>query len=188
MTKMKLWNRRQRGRGVAMVEAGILAPIFAMMMMMTVYLMGTYETKLRTVMMSRYATWSYASNACTDEEFKPITNDLPVAIINGANTGSNGGDATQQQNPSSGDSRTGEAEADGAASAGAKMMIAKGKSTMTWNYKPTYKFNGGTTDSQGTTTGGSAKEITTESQTVCNPKPVGMNILKYIQDVAKNVL
>ena len=36
------WSKR-RARGVAMVEAGILAPIFAMMMMLNVYLGGAYE-------------------------------------------------------------------------------------------------------------------------------------------------
>ena len=172
----KLWSRRQRGRGVAMVEAGILAPIFAMMMMMTVYLMGTYETKLRTVMMSRYAVFSYASNGCTNEQFKPITSDIPQGIVDIEQTGGTGGNATQQQTVSSGDPHTSAVEADNGGNAGASLLIAKGHATMKWDYSPTYKFNGN-----------NSKQITTEGQVVCNPVPVGMNIIKYIQDVAKNL-
>lgn len=172
----KLWSRRQKGRGVAMVEAGILAPIFAMMMMMTVYLMGTYETKVRTMNMSRYAVFSYASNGCSNEQFKPITSDIPVGIKDIEQTGGSGGNATQQQSVSSGDSHTSQVEADNGSNAGASLLIAKGHATMTWDYSPTYKFNNG-----------NSKQITTDGQTVCNPVPVGMNIASYISQVGKNL-
>jgi hypothetical protein len=146
-----------------MVEAGILAPIFAMMMMMTAYLMGTYETKYRTIMMSRYATWSYASNHCTADEFNPITDDLPTGIKLGALSPTTGDSVTQQQDStggSGGTSWTNAAEgSQSGSSATGSMFMAKGTSTMTWDFSPTYKFNGG-----------SAKQITTESQTVCNAK------------------
>jgi len=177
--KTKLWRMRLKNRGVAMVEAGILAPIFAMMMMMTVYLMGSYETKLRTVMMSRYATWSYASNACSDEEFKPEY-DLPAGIKNGGTTGSNGGAVTEPQDETGGagtDKFTQSADGDVGKQAGGSMFMAKGQSTMTWDYSPTYKFNGN----------GGAKTITTTGQVACNPKDVGMNPISYISNLAGQI-
>ncbi len=180
MTTKTRWKKHQRSRGVAMVEAGILAPIFAMMMMMTAYLMGTYETKYRTVMLSRYATWSYAANACSDDAFNPITDDLPVGIKLGGVSNGNDGAVTQQQDSTGGtgggDKYTQGAQGQAGAGASASMFMAHGKATMTWDYSPTYRFNGG-----------SAKSITTESQTVCNTKPVGMNVFSYIGNLAKNL-
>jgi len=169
------WRIRQQNRGVAMVEAGILAPIFAMMMMMTVYLMGTYETKYRTVMMSRYATWSYASNACDNAEFKPEY-DLPTGIKNGGTQSNQGSAITQPQDQTGGagtDKFTDKANNDVGSKAGGSMFMANGQSTMTWDYTPTYKFHGGT-----------AKTITTTGQVACNTKDVGMNPISYITGIA----
>lgn len=177
MTMTKRWKERQGRRGVAMVEAGILAPIFAMMMMLTIYLMGAYETKYRTTMMSRYAAFSYASNACSDDNFKPITNDLPTGIKPGNLSNDNQGSVTQQQDTSGGGGSNqytdGAQGSSSASSAGASMFQAHGTSTMTWDYSPTYKFNGG-----------GAKTITSESFVVCNTKPVGMNVFSYIKNLA----
>jgi hypothetical protein len=169
-------KRRRRSRGVAMVEAGILAPIFAMMMMMTIYLDGTYETKYRTVLLSRYATWSYASNACSNENFKPVTDDLPGAIKPGATSNSTGDSVTQQQDPNQ-NSNQYTNQAQGGAQAGASMFMGHGTSTLTFDYAPTYRFNSG------------PKQITTESQTVCNtPPPQGMNIFSYLGNILGKVL
>lgn len=179
MTTTKRWKKRLRTRGVAMVEAGILAPIFAMMMMMTIYLMGTYEAKYRSVMMSRYATWSYASNACSDDEFKPITDDLPLGIKAGSTGGTNDGAVTQKQDETGGagtDKYTQGADDQAGASAGSSMFMAHGKASMTWDYSPTYKFNGS-----------GAKTVMTESQAVCNTKPTGMNPISYIQNLAGQI-
>jgi Flp pilus assembly protein TadG len=169
---------RLRNRGVAMVEAGILAPIFAMMMMMTVYLMGTYETKYRTAMMSRYAAFSYASNACTDDNFKPVY-DMPTGIKNGGSTSGTGGALTQQQDETAGqgtDKYTQAADNEHGAEAGGSMFMATGKSTMTWDYTPTYKFNNG-----------GAKSITSTSQVACNTKKSGMNPFSYISSLAGQI-
>ncbi len=176
--KTKLWRMRLKNRGVAMVEAGILAPIFAMMMMMTVYLMGTYETKYRTAMMSRYAAFSYASNACTDDAFKPVY-DMPTGITNGGTSPSKGGSLTQQQDETGGtgtDKYTQSADQDHGAEAGGKMFMANGQSTMTWDYTPTYKFNSG-----------ASKSITSTSQVACNTKKSGMNPFSYISGLAKQI-
>lgn len=75
------WIERRASRAVAMVEAGILAPIFAMMMMMTIYLGGVYEKKYLSVNKARYYTWAYASNSG-----QSVPNTQP------------GGSATQPQN------------------------------------------------------------------------------------------
>jgi hypothetical protein len=164
------------------VEAGILAPIFAMMMMMTIYLGGVYETKYRTCMLSRYATWSYASNACSNKEFKPDTSDLPNVIQKGAQTNGPNGSAT---NPISG-TPTGvsgpkggnNGGPPGAASGTNTLLMAHGQSTLAWNYSPTNRF----------TSGNQAKSITTQSQVVCNTPPaVGMNIFSYLGSLISTV-
>lgn len=169
---------RQKERGVAMVEAGILAPIFAMMMMMTIYLMGSYETKYRTAMMSRYAAYSYASNGCSNSEFKPITNDLPPGITDNGTNGTNGGDATQQQDPNGGaSSNQYTSQAQGGAQASSKMFFSHGTSTMSWDYQPTYRFNNG-----------NKKSITSDSYVVCNtPPPAGMNIFSYLGGIVSGI-
>lgn len=157
-----------------MVEAGILAPIFAMMMMMTAFLMGTYETKYRTCMLARYATWSYASNACDGKEFKPITDDLPMGIKAGAQTNNNNGAATTKQDQNGGTSSNQYTnQAQGGAQASNSLFMAHGKSTMTWDYAPTQRFSGN-----------AAKSISTEGQVVCNtPPPAGMNIFSYLGNI-----
>jgi len=175
----KHWKSRLGGRGVAMVEAGILAPIFAMMMMMTIYLMGTYEAKYRTCMLSRYAAWSFASNACSDDEFKPITSDLPPGIKLGPVSGDSKGPATQQQDKTGGAPGNPQTDkAEGGDSASKALFMGHGQSTLTWDYQPTYKFHSG-----------GAKTVTTESQVVCNtPKPVGQNIFSYLGSIISSVL
>jgi hypothetical protein len=147
-TLEKRWSKRRVSRGVAMVEAGILAPIFAMMMMMTVYLGGVYEKKYLSVMRSRYYTWSYASNACSGS--------VPNA--------SNGPDATQTQNNSDPCN-----QAQGGGQAQASLGMAKGYDQETWDYSPTYKFNGG-----------GPKTVRTDGQVVCNEKQNGINVFSYL--------
>ncbi len=158
-------SRRRRQRGVAMVEAGILAPIFAMMMMMTINLMGVYETKYRSCMLSRYATMSYASNHCTNNEFKPITNDLPPGIKAGsaASQGSQGTSVTDPQDQNGGTASnkyTSQAPNSQGAQAASSMFMGHGTSTLTWDYSPTYRFNQN-----------GPKQITTTGQCVCNTPP-----------------
>jgi len=117
----KRWKQRQVSRGVAMVEAGILAPIFAMMMMMTVYLGGVYNAKYRSFMKERYYTWYYGSSGCTAS----ISNSSPD------------GDATQPQSTPS--DPCGQ-ESSGNASVALGMAHAYDRET--WSYAPTLRFNG----------------------------------------------
>jgi hypothetical protein len=119
----KRWIHRRRARGVAMVEAGILAPIFAMMMMMTTYLGGVYEAKYRSFMKERYYTWSFSSSGCT--------NSPPNA--------STDGNATQEQDTGNDPCN----KAQGESQAKAKMGIAHAYDEEVWSYQPTLRFNGG---------------------------------------------
>ncbi len=177
----KQWRMRTRQRGVAMVEAGILAPVFAMMMMMTVFLMGVYETKYRTAMMSRYATWSFASNACKNDQFKPITNDLPPGIQNGPSSASQGESVTQPQDQNGGtnlgsNKYASQGPTSQGAQASSSMFMAHGTATMTWNYSPTQRFSNH-----------AAKQITTTSEVVCNtPPPQGA--INYLANILGSVL
>lgn len=55
---------RKHERGTALPEAGIVAPIFAMMFLMAGYLGKTYETKYQTVNQSRYDAFNASVNGC----------------------------------------------------------------------------------------------------------------------------
>jgi hypothetical protein len=117
------WKTRRSSRGVAMVEAGILAPIFAMMMMMTVYLGGVYNAKYRSFVKERYYTWYYGASGCSAS----ITNSTP------------GGDATAAQ-PTQSDPCN---QAQGGAQASSSLGTAHAYDEEVWDYSPTLKFNGG---------------------------------------------
>ena len=119
----KLWSRRQKGRGVAMVEAGILAPIFAMMMMMTVYLGGVYNAKYRSFVKERYYTGYYGSNSCTK------------SIANAGGDGNATPAQSQQNDPCN--------QAQGGAQASASLGMGHAYDEEVWDYSPTYKFNNG---------------------------------------------
>jgi len=174
---IKRWSQRRASRGVAMVEAGILAPIFAMMMMMTIYLGGVYEAKYRTHMLSRYATWSYASNSCSNTAFKPVY-DLPQGIKNGGSSNAGDGAATTDQNGNLPPSNNYTSQAQGGTQATSSLLMGHGTSTLTWDYSPTYKFHGGI-----------PKSVTTVSYSVCNePPPQGMNIFAYLGNILGKVL
>ena len=143
----KLWIKRSRARGVAMVEAGILAPIFAMMMMMTTYLGGVYEAKYKSFMMERYYTWSFSSSGCTN---------------NPPNAGEDG-QATQQQDTGGGDPCN---KAQGESAAKAQMGIAHAYDEEVWAYQPTLRFNGG-----------QVKKVHTDGWVVCNEKKVPPGVM-----------
>lgn len=160
-----------------MVEAGILAPIFAMMMMLNIYLCGIYETKYRSVMTARYETFSYASNACSASQTNVDWADMPPAIqqAGGGSLGQPNGTGTNP-NPSipSGQTPSGGNVDPGTPPAGATkgLLLAKGQSTLEWNYSPTYRFND---------TGSGPKVIESEGTMMCNtPPPAGMNVISYI--------
>ncbi len=130
--------QRKKGGGVALVEAGILAPIFAMMMMMTVYLGGVYQKKYISTMKSRDMAFTKAAAGCTTGDSQPGFGGSEPNVSGGAN------------NPSG--------KAMGSESAAtSNMFFATGKDTETWDYEPTYKFNGG-----------GPKSVTSLSYVMCN--------------------
>jgi hypothetical protein len=120
MKPKNTWSKRRGSRGVAMVEAGILAPIFAMMMMLNVYLGGVYEKKYISVNKARFQTWSNASNSANNGPAAAQNQDQPP------------------NNPCNGSTPPG-----GSASASASMFMCKGQDDEVWNYGPTLRFNGG---------------------------------------------
>jgi hypothetical protein len=142
-TMKKRWMKRRLARGVAMVEGGILAPIFAMMMMLTVYLGGVYQAKYRSFEKERFNTWSYASGGCTTS-------------VNGANTDQ---PATPPQNPPSDpcNQQSGAAQS----SASSSMFTAHGTDQEEWSYSPTLRFNNN-----------QIKYVHTDGYMVCNEKAV----------------
>jgi hypothetical protein len=145
-----------------MVEAGILAPIFAMMMMFTVYLGGVYETKYKSIMQERFNTWSYASNNCTNA---------------GGGSGDTPESATQDQsgNMPTGNQYTNQAQ--GGPQTTSTLFVGHGQSSQTWSYAPTLRFNGG-----------SPKQITTEGWVVCNSASQGANIFGYLGNILGSIL
>lgn len=63
-TNLRRSSWRARGRGAALVEAGIVAPVFAGIWLMSVYVGGVYETKYRSLNQSRGDGFGYASRNC----------------------------------------------------------------------------------------------------------------------------
>ena len=163
-----------------MVEAGILAPIFAMMMMVNIYVDGVYETKYRSVMQARYATFSYSSNACSNSQYHPDTSDFGPAIqpgtqtngVDSNNSGSNPPTEQPGQLPKGGNVDPGTPPG----GATHDLFMAHGESTISWNYQPTYRLND--TGSNG------PKVVKTEGNVLCNtPPPQGMNVFGYIANL-----
>ncbi len=143
-----------------MVEGGILAPIFAMMMMMNVYLGGVYETKYKTVMEARFKTWSNASLNCqpegAGESLNPNGIEAPSESQNGAGANADNG------------SRSG---------ASSSWDVSHGHVVEYWDYEPTYRFNGG-----------QKKQISSDGYTMCNSPKYGKNIFSYLWNGIKSFI
>jgi hypothetical protein len=58
-------SRWSRIRGAALPEAGIVAPIFAMIWLVSVYVGKTYEVKYQVTNQSRYDAFNSALNGCS---------------------------------------------------------------------------------------------------------------------------
>lgn len=151
MTNVMKFKRRRGSTGAAMVEGGILAPIFAMMMMMTVYLGGVYQVKYRSFMDGRFKAWSYASNNCEAGDGDK------------SETAQSGYQTPSQSNQGDG------AKAQGRAEAEASSFIGHGYAEYKWDYSPTYRFNNN-----------GPKTIRTDAWVVCNDKKHGMNVFSYL--------
>lgn len=157
--------KRRGSRGVAMVEAAILAPIFAMMMMLNVYLGGVYETKFITVHNARYYTWSNASNACKGP--------LSASSMKPPGSGLESGSAGPGQQASGGQpppASNCQPPAGAGGNTSSPMFMSRGYDDASWDYTPTYNFNGG-----------SAKWVHTEGLVVCNEQAgQGVDVFGYL--------
>jgi hypothetical protein len=159
-TSKKRLAARQRARGVALVEAGILAPIFAMMMMMTVYLGGVYNAKYQSFMDARQKAWYNASNNCDPEGSSESLNSSGYGTPSETNNGA-GANAD-------GDSRSG---------ASSSWDVSHGHGERTFDYTPTYKFNNN-----------GPKQVSTDSYTMCNSKKYGKNVFTYMWGAIKGFI
>lgn len=149
-------RRRRSERGVALVEAGVLAPIFAMMMMMTVYLGGVYQTKYQSFLDARNGTWSYVSNSCQGD----------------------GDHAEPAMDPNMPSTNVGQGgQASGESESNASLFIGHSKTSRTWDYAPTYRFNNPS----------GPKTITTEGWAVCNESKYGGNVFSYLPGIIGQV-
>lgn len=79
-------KRRLKSRGAAMVEAGAIAPIFAMMFVANVWLAGVYQAKIISAQKSRAAAFYSAGNNCDNKEATAAGTD-PTANSSGGTNG-----------------------------------------------------------------------------------------------------
>lgn len=140
-----------------MVEAGILAPVFAMMMMMTVHLGGTYQTKYTSFLRARNQVWLKASVGCTSGEALPGFGD---EVPGGATSG--------------GDNPGSKIDPGSSAQVSSGLWVASGSDTETWDYAPTSRLFAG------------PHKITTDSHVMCNEIPEGRNVFSYLWDTVKS--
>jgi hypothetical protein len=83
------FGQRYKKRGAAMVEAGIIAPIFVMFWMLMMQLSGTYQYKILTTQETRYQAFYMAVHDCKTMGPAP---DAPVtsqSTISNPDTGVN---------------------------------------------------------------------------------------------------
>lgn len=63
-TRTKLWSKRRRRRGAAMVEALVAIPFFIVIFATTMFAGRFYQEKLRTIRESKRCAWDHALNGC----------------------------------------------------------------------------------------------------------------------------
>jgi len=141
---------RKHERGTALPEAGIVAPIFAMMFLMAGYLGKTYETKFKTLNESRYTAFNAAVTDCSG----------------GADEGNGNFNSVPNSQPDQGSSRTG---VDGS-STSKSLMTAHSKSTASFSFW----FDASNIGTPQT------KTIHSDSEVVCTEKAQGVNVFSYL--------
>lgn len=62
--RTKLWAKRRRRRGAAMVEALVAIPFFIVIFATTMFVGSFYQEKLRTMRESKRCAWDHALNGC----------------------------------------------------------------------------------------------------------------------------
>ena len=141
---------RKHERGTALPEAGIVAPIFAMMFLMAGYLGKTYETKYKTVNESRYTAFNASVTDCAG----------------GADEGNGNFNSVPNSQPDQGGTRT---PVDGS-STSSSLLTAHAKSTASF----TFWFDASKIGTP------QVKTIHSDSQVLCTEKKHGLNVFSYL--------
>ena len=146
----------RRARGAALVEAGIVAPVFAGIWLMAVYVGGVYETKYKSVNKSRGDGFGYSSRNC--ESGNGDTSDDGAGNFgqtNGADAANGSGAGPDVPSEISGSVFT---------------AHVKSKEDFVWFF------------ANNPTGGGATKTIHSDTYVMCNEKKHGMNVLTYLKD------
>lgn len=149
---------RKHERGTALPEAGIVAPIFAMMFLMAGYLGKTYETKFQTLNESRFTAFDAAVHTCAggaDEgngNFNSVPNSQP--------------DQSSSQTPVDGSSTS------------TSLFTAHAKSTGSFSFW----FDASKIGTPQT------KTIHSDSEVVCTEEKHGLNVFSYLGSMFSQVL
>lgn len=141
---------RKHERGTALPEAGIVAPIFAMMFLMAGYLGKTYETKYQTVNESRFTAFDAAVHTCAG----------------GADEGNGNFNSVPGSSPNQGDAKT-SVDSGGTSTS---LFTAHSKS----NGSFTFWFDAANIGTPQT------KTIHSDSEVVCTEEKQGYNVFKYL--------
>jgi len=152
---------RVKGRGAALVEAGIVAPLFAMMFILHVYIAGVYEAKIESAQEARGNAFFYAGNNC-----KASTGHIDSG--SGAGTDNNANNQGRQGIP------------DAPQGSNSQIMIGSGHGERTFNNPIGGNANGNYQMPNQTLGVWQTKTVTTDSYVMCNEGPYGMNAFSYI--------
>jgi hypothetical protein len=146
-------------RGAALPEAGIVAPIFALIWLVSVAVGGTYEAKMRSVNQSRSDGFYYASHNCEQTAGNSTT----------SKSASSEGDFNNVDGATDGDGETA-ASGDKPAQFASSLFLTTVKSEAKFNYP----------FANNPTSYGSVKTVHSETTLMCNEGPYGANIFKYL--------
>jgi hypothetical protein len=148
---------RKHERGTALPEAGIVAPIFAMMFLMAGYLGKTYETKFKTLNESRYTAFNSSVNGCAG----------------GADEGNGNFNSVPNAQPNQGESQT---PVDGS-STSTSLLTAHAQSTGSFSFW----FDAGKIGTPQT------KTIHSKSEVLCTEEKHGINVFSYLGQMFSQV-
>jgi len=168
-------KNRVRKRGVALVEAAIVAPVFAMLWLMMIHISGVYQYKIETAQESRYQAFYRATNSCTK-------NGSPPAGHTNGGADDSGGQTSSQTNDGSTDLSKGSSVPGSSAIMSNSKFIAKGTVTATWNYN-----SGASIEYTGSTYTVAAQDVKTDSYVLCNEEPSGINPISYLGGLASTI-
>ena len=168
--------KRKYQRGAALVEAAIVAPIFAMFWLMMIHISGVYQYKIETSQESRYASFYRATNGCDGttgagayHEANTVDGDGPSQTM-----GSGGMPSTNGTGGSLGNVN--------GAQGNDSQLVATATSDATWSYT-----NGASVDTAAGHFSLSSQQVETQSSVVCNEKPQGINVVGYLGNVVGEI-